>query len=343
MGVMVASTLAVNSLTLEGFFVCPSCGGALTWAEEECRCDACRLVAPIVDGLPRFVRDGAQESFSLQWNRFWDVQLDSRNGTTLSRDRLLEQSRLTRDDFRGKLVLEVGCGAGRFTEVLLAFGAKVIATDYSAAVDACARTNSAARQSATLLTAQADVFHLPLRQEFDIVLGYGMLQHTGNPRRALECLWSRVKPGGVLLVDRYAADLRQGSPLKYAMRPFTRRIPATTLLEAIEAFCRRAVPVERAILSRIQGNGLQRFVRYVVNRSPNSVYPINLEIEGKIDHDVAFRWSVLDTFDQYAPLYDRPCTESQWKRELTRLKFGAVERIGRSGQGHVGVVRRVLE
>ena len=37
---------------------------------------------------------------------------------------------------RGKNVLEVGCGAGRFTEVMLAAGARVFACDLSSAVEA---------------------------------------------------------------------------------------------------------------------------------------------------------------------------------------------------------------
>src|SRR6187397_1731582 len=37
---------------------------------------------------------------------------------------------------RGRVVLEAGCGAGRFTELLLAGGARVVAFDLSRAVEA---------------------------------------------------------------------------------------------------------------------------------------------------------------------------------------------------------------
>lgn len=293
------------------------------------------------DGIPRFVESRLHASFALQWNRFWDVQLDSRNGTTLSRDRLLDQSHLRPAEFSGKRVLEVGCGAGRFTEVLLSLGATVVAIDYSEAVEACASANRRAISEGRLTVAQADVFALPVRlHAFDIVVGYGMLQHTGDPDRALRSLWDRVAPGGSLLVDRYQLSLRHTLPFKYALRPVLSRLPPERLLRGIERACRLLVPFERAVLRRAQGGGPSRYVRYVLGRFPNSTFPLNLEAQGIIGSDLAFRWSVLDTFDQYASRYDRPCTAAVWRAELAALPSGHVMYVGSAGQGNVGVVRR---
>ena len=92
------------------------------------------------NGIPRFVADdGYAESFGEQWNRWRRVQLDSVTGKPLSRARLFEGTRWP-EDLAGETVLEVGCGAGRFTEVLLDAGAEVWAVDASSAVDA-ARAN----------------------------------------------------------------------------------------------------------------------------------------------------------------------------------------------------------
>lgn len=326
---------------LEELFVCPDCRGELSRGRDAWRCLACGREVSVVEGIPRFLRSALHDSFALQWNRFSDVQLDSRNGTTLSRDRLLDQSRLEPGDFVGRLVLEVGCGAGRFTEVLLGFGARVVALDYSAAIDACAAANRAAIEEGHLAVAQADVFRLPLRERaFDLVIGYGMLQHTGAPRRALRCLWPHVAPGGSLLVDRYQLDLRHVLPFKYALRPLLRRVPRGRLLRWVERVCRVLVPAERALLRRTQGGRFDRWPRYVLGRFPNSVFPINLEVQGRLAPDVAFRWSVLDTFDQYAPAYDLPCTAAAWRRQLRALSGGEVRYVGSHGQGNVGVVVR---
>jgi 2-polyprenyl-3-methyl-5-hydroxy-6-metoxy-1,4-benzoquinol methylase len=328
---------------LRQYFLCPECGSALEWREHDLHCSpGCGKSVPIASGIPRFVQSDTHENFSIQWRKFWDVQLDSKNGSTESRDRLLAQSGLRPEDFAGKLILEVGCGAGRFTEILVGFGSRIVSVDYSGSIDACASSNQAAISTGQLVVAQADVFHLPFKQAaFDIVLAYGMLQHTGEPDRALEALWKHVRPEGLLLVDRYQLSLRNVQPFKYLFRPFLKKVSPHRILEGCDRLCRVLVPMQRAALQRLQGDGPARYLRYVINRSPNSVYPLNLELQGKIDSDVARRWSVLDTFDQYAPKYDFPCTSRQWRRELSSLSGGEVISWGSvSGQGNVGVVRR---
>jgi 2-polyprenyl-3-methyl-5-hydroxy-6-metoxy-1,4-benzoquinol methylase len=80
----------------------------------------------VLRGIPRFVPDdGYAESFGEQWARWRRVQLDSVTGKPLSRDRLVSGTVWSLEELRGETVLEVGCGAGRFTEVLAAAGAEV--------------------------------------------------------------------------------------------------------------------------------------------------------------------------------------------------------------------------
>lgn len=327
--------------SLESFVCCPRCHGALAHEGSTLRCSHCNLRWPITNGIPKFVEGELHENFAIQWKRFSDVQLDSKNHTSCSRDRLLSQSGLSPEDFKGKTILEVGCGAGRFTEILLGFGASVIAVDYSAAVEACAASNQAARSDGRLWNAQADVFALPFkRAAFDIVLGYGMLQHTGDPRRALHALWEHVRPGGMLLADRYQLSLRCVLPIKYTVRPLFKRLPPSMVLSLAERTCELLVPAQRALLRATKGKGLVRFIRHAIGRSPNSVYPLNLEIAGVLDRDTAFRWCVLDTFDMWAPQFDSPQTLSGWKSDLKHLEGGDVILCKDDGQGNVGVIRR---
>lgn len=328
-------------IDLDQFLRCPRCKGRMHIGTEDASCAKCAYSAAIRGGIIRFVNSDIHENFAIQWNTFADVQLDSVNGTTQSRDRLLDQSGLAPGDFAGKRVLEVGSGAGRFTEILVGFGAEVISCDFSAAVDANARSNSDAIERGHLRVVQADVFALPFtEQAFDIVLGYGMLQHTGAPARAMTSLWRHVKPGGLLLVDRYALNLSRILPFKYLLRPITKRFPARTVLSFSEALCHALLPAQRAILRRTQGGGLARLVRLLVNRSPNAVYPVNLELAGALDRETATRWAILDTFDEYAPKYDWPCTRGQWERDLSALPGGKVELSKDCGQGFAAVIRK---
>src|SRR5205823_6921844 len=92
---------------------------------------------PIVGGIPRFVSsDDYAAAFGLQWNLHAYTQLDSRTGAHLTEQRLVRCSGLPLQQFAGLRVLEAGCGAGRFTELLVRAGALVHSVDLSgAAVD----------------------------------------------------------------------------------------------------------------------------------------------------------------------------------------------------------------
>src|SRR5581483_1908278 len=80
----------------------------------------------VVGSIPRFVPDeGYAAAFGLEWNLHAETQLDSRNGTTISHDRLVQALGHPLEQLADLKVLEPGCGAGRFTEHLVAAGAYV--------------------------------------------------------------------------------------------------------------------------------------------------------------------------------------------------------------------------
>jgi SAM-dependent methyltransferase len=163
-------------------------------------CLHCVTRFPVVDGIPRLVPvKNYADSFGVIWHAFRNVVLDSALGVTQTRERFLRETGWTADDLRGRWVLEVGCGSGRFTEILLACGANVVAVDYSSAVDACRRNLG---DHPHLQLVQADVFALPFRPGgFDAVCSFGMLHRTPDARRACLALAAQLKPGGSLVVD----------------------------------------------------------------------------------------------------------------------------------------------
>ena len=76
-------------------------------------------------GIPRLLKSETNyaDAFGEQWKQFRTTQLDSYSKTSISKNRLY---RCLGDEIVQKLqeqdrveVLEAGCGAGRFTEVLL--------------------------------------------------------------------------------------------------------------------------------------------------------------------------------------------------------------------------------
>src|SRR5262249_51458232 len=131
----------------------------------------CRF--PVVASIPRFVpKNHYAASFGLQWKNFRKTQLDSYTGHPVSADRLRRCLGGDLGVLREKLVLEAGCGAGRFTEVLLKAGARVTACDLSEAVEAN-HANHGGRPD--LFLAQADILALPFAPAtFDYVICLGV-------------------------------------------------------------------------------------------------------------------------------------------------------------------------
>src|SRR5688572_19962810 len=106
-------------------WACPVHEAPLDSVGDELRCRAGHVYRRVA-GIPRFVEGSTySDAFGLQWRRYRRTQLDSHTGTTLSWDRTRRCTGAELfDELGGLHVLECGCGAGRFTEVLLAQGAR---------------------------------------------------------------------------------------------------------------------------------------------------------------------------------------------------------------------------
>jgi SAM-dependent methyltransferase len=235
-------------------------------------------VFAITRGVPRFVdQDAYTTSFSYEWQRFARTQLDSFTGRTDTRDRLQASLNFPLEELRGKLVLDAGCGMGRFAEIVHRFGGEYVGLDYSFAIDA-AYANGGHLPGVHFV--QADLFHPPFADDlFDLVMSLGVLHHTPNPRRAFTSLARVVKPGACMTITVYDA----GNKVYVANSRFWRRISTRLPRRLLHAISYAAAPL---------------------------YYLWTLPVLGWLFRSVAFislerdwRWRVLDTFDWYSPRY----------------------------------------
>ena len=263
---------------------------------------------PIVEHVPRFVgSENYATSFGLQWNHFRATQLDSHSGQPISRKRFFAFSGWEARELVGKTILDVGCGAGRFTEIALAAGAQVVAMDYSSAVDACWVKN---RGKGPLTVVQGDLYAMPFSDAaFDYVYCFGVLQHTPDVAAAVHALAAPLRNGGKLAVDLYPRLARNVLWPKYWLRPLTSRLPPDVLFRVVQRIGPVLLPISLAI-GRIPVIGKQlRYAIPVVNYE--GVYPLT---------PVQLReWAVLDTFDMLAPRHDHPQTPATLRRWLSEL------------------------
>lgn len=272
------------------FLVCPACKSELelrvqSWqgpevAEGGLSCLACAVEYPILRGVPRFVTAGAYaSSFGYQWNWFRSVQLDSVNGTKESEGMLEVTTGWKDEDYKGRLVLDAGVGAGRFAEIVSNKGGEVVGIDLSTAVDA-AYLNVGRQENVHLV--QADLFAMPFRDgTFDLAYSIGVLHHTPDPRMAFQRVAATVKRGGGFAVYLYPGygPARHFSDM---IRKVTTRLPLKMM------FAISAIAVPLYYLYRVPGLGKVLHFLCPISLHPN------------------WRWRWLDTFDWYTPQY-------QWK------------------------------
>jgi 2-polyprenyl-3-methyl-5-hydroxy-6-metoxy-1,4-benzoquinol methylase len=166
---------------------------------------------PIINGIPRFVSPiNYADNFGLQWNLFKCTQLDSYSNTKITFNRLKRCFNGHLDRINGKLILEAGSGAGRFTEILLQKGALVHSFDLSKAVEVNYENNN---KYEGLVLAQGDIQKIPFeKNKYDYVVCLGVIQHTPNSEESIERLYEMVKPGGFLIFDHYLFKWRNVLP-----------------------------------------------------------------------------------------------------------------------------------
>jgi len=107
------------------------------------------------------------------------------------------------DGWRGRQVLEVGCGAGVDLARFARGGADVTGVDVAASAIALARANFDQQQLRGLLEV-GDAEHLPFADAtFDLVYAHGVVQYTANPQALVDECYRVLKPGGTAIFQVY--------------------------------------------------------------------------------------------------------------------------------------------
>jgi len=306
-----------SSMDLITLLQCPDCRKPLETQNDGYRCTACQRQFPNVRGVLRFVDEKSYaDSFGYQWRSFDKTQLDHA-GRDLSETDFVRKVGLKPENLRGKLVLDVGCGMGRFAEVATRWGARVIGIDLSAAAEVAAK-NLADRE---FVAFQADVFALPFAPEsFDLIYSMGVLHHTPDCEKAFKNLPQYLKPGGTIAVWLYS-----GYNKWYRFSDQYRKVTHRMSPRALHKFFSVAVPVfywfDRGVRKvPLLGKPVAGLVHHV--------FPVNRHPDAEV--------RVLDTLDWYSPKYQSKHTYEQVFRwfESCGLENMSVGEIAIGVRGH---------
>ena len=321
-------------------------------SEVECIEDTYALICPqgcripVVNGVPRFVESSNYASaFGLQWNRFRRTQLDSYTGTSISRDRLTRALGGSLDVVRGKSVLEVGCGAGRFTEVLLSAGARVFACDLSEAVEA---NYANCGHHPDYFVCQADIRQLPASPlSFDVVLCLGVIQHTPNPEATMAALAQYVKPGGMLAIDHYSHEYPY-TLSRRILRQLLLRLPVTLSERVTYTLSHVLLPLHKVLRSKKWLLGSKRrgvarlrhiMLKYLLKVSPLVDY---YDSYPQVGDKLSEQWAILDTHDTLTDYYKHFRSVQEIRDCLISLGLTEIEAYP-GGNGVEARARRPIE
>ncbi len=250
---------------------CPICGGTLRFNAEDETGDqgmlahgdaSCDEIYPVIDGIPRMlvgdaravivrdhaawfrgdrtalaerwrgrvVEDPVVRGFDAEWERFDEVR-SSELGQVFDLYFDVVPPELISPE---RVVLDAGCGAGRWALELAARGPRVLAVDLGRSVET-ARRNAVG--NGRVACVQADLRSLPVGEGvLDWAYSLGVLHHIDDPVPALARIVRSVRPGGSVLLYLYYALDRRGAAYQTlfravdAVRRVTSRLPHPVLL-----------------------------------------------------------------------------------------------------------------
>ena len=122
--------------------------------------------------------------------------------------------------YRGKSVLEVGCGIGTAAQSFMEAGA-----DYTG-IDVSPKSIELAQNRAKLFGLSGEIFTADIQslnlpdKKFDLVYSFGVLHHIANLGAALKNIQSMLKPGGEFKLMMYASNSWKAACIRSGLDQF---------------------------------------------------------------------------------------------------------------------------
>lgn len=198
----------------------------------------------LIKNIPRFVEnDKYVKSFSLEWSKhfagLWDAEFPSKNEIDVSfvpfenytrsfnnkwkknnfisnwnidnksesYDTFYCKTGIKPEELKGCKILEIGCGNGRFLDVLSKSGAVCYGMDLSLSVES-AYNNLKNRENVFIV--QGDLNHPPFKENFfDFVYSIGVLHHTPSVRQAVKNISNLVKKDKMMAIWIYGKTFQK--------------------------------------------------------------------------------------------------------------------------------------
>ena len=253
------------------------------------------------------------QNFGKQWRDFSKTQIDEFNDSLISK-KLLDGVIFNEENYlKDKIILEVGCGSGRFTQYLSKIAKLLVVNDMSDAIffnQYLSKKNVIAIKSDFKRIKELDI-------KFDIIICRGVLQHTPNPYDSIINLYQLCNENGSIYFDIYRKPKFKLINPKYIWRKILKNMSYETLYNFLN-------------------QNIDKFL--YVRRKFNSVFHVNLNFiwdyffpiydyknQLPLDDKQLKEWAILDTLDGLVTKYDIPLSKNEIETFLNSKKIKIVK------------------
>lgn len=200
------------------YLACPLCGEKFVCQASETEgdevrsgylvCSGCGVQYPVVDCIPRILpsyiavdKKDTADTFGWEW-----LEFDTLHGSAATyREQFLDWIwPIEPKFFANKVVLDAGCGMGRFSAEAAKCGAKdVIAIDLSDAVESA---YAFTKGMPNVHVVQCDIYSLPLAPAIDFAFSIGVLHHLPDPKAGFLNIARYLSPKGSIFAWVYGRE-----------------------------------------------------------------------------------------------------------------------------------------
>lgn len=233
-----------------------------------------------IDAIPdlnRFLKHQKKtaESFSYEWKYIYKENDYEKQNFFHFLSPFVEEKNL-----KGKQTLDIGCGSGRFTKWAALSGAKVaFGSDLGETVEVAYKMT---RNIPNACIIQADIYHMPFQDIFDIAYSIGVLHHLPKPQEGFSRLPQVLKSGGRMLIWVY--NRRGNARALYfyePLRSLLKKLPKPFLFKLcyIPGFAVQSINIFGKLIEKI---GFERLSK----KLPFSYYtnfPFNMKLNDAFD------------------------------------------------------------
>lgn len=165
------------------------------------------------------------ESFAYEWENIYKENNFEKNNFLHFLSPYINE-----ENIKGKVILDIGCGSGRFTKwgalckANIAFG-----TDLGESVEVAYKST---KDLDNVCIVQADIYAMPFKNQFDITYSIGVLHHLPRPQKGFSKLPIVLKQGGKMLIWVYSRKNNKRALYFYEpIRSILKKLPKPLLFK----------------------------------------------------------------------------------------------------------------